>query len=238
MPSRVDQAAALAGLGGKWFNFQGQEDEGTGSKAVVSNVLATDDLFPTSSLSASTSTVVNTDGKGTPGVSKSLVRGSSMAPEDPFLIDGDSPEVMAAKDPLATHLWRVYAKAKAGLPSGARMENITWRMMSLKLNKQRQQQQQQEQAQQAQAQAQAASEQRQAKIASRRSSDEKARPSASAHGAVDARLASKAVEAEECERGRRGRGTNSTASPKDLYVTLARSSDSMTVDTDRISDCR
>lgn len=50
-------------------------------------------------------------------------------------IEGASPEDLAARDPLATHLWRLYAKAKVGLPNGARMENITWRMMSLKLNK-------------------------------------------------------------------------------------------------------
>lgn len=45
------------------------------------------------------------------------------------------PEKLAKEDPLATQVWRMYAKTKAGLPHGQRMENLTWRMMALALKK-------------------------------------------------------------------------------------------------------
>lgn len=39
------------------------------------------------------------------------------------------------KDPLATQVWRMYTKAKDTLPNGSRLENLTWRMMAMTLNK-------------------------------------------------------------------------------------------------------
>lgn len=45
------------------------------------------------------------------------------------------PEQLAKDDPLATQVWRMYAKTKANLPHGQRMENLTWRMMALALKK-------------------------------------------------------------------------------------------------------
>lgn len=39
------------------------------------------------------------------------------------------------KDPLATQVWRLYTKAKDTLPNASRMENLTWRMMAMTLNK-------------------------------------------------------------------------------------------------------
>ncbi|ORZ00817.1 hypothetical protein BCR43DRAFT_469117 [Syncephalastrum racemosum] len=39
------------------------------------------------------------------------------------------------KDPLASRVWRLYTKAKDNLPNGARMENLTWRMMAMTLKK-------------------------------------------------------------------------------------------------------
>lgn len=44
-------------------------------------------------------------------------------------------EQMARDDPLATQVWRMYARQKATLPHAQRMENITWRMMALALKK-------------------------------------------------------------------------------------------------------
>ncbi|KAI9022202.1 hypothetical protein CLU79DRAFT_176133 [Phycomyces nitens] len=38
-------------------------------------------------------------------------------------------------DPLQSHVWRMYTKAKDGLPNGIRMENLTWRMMAMSLIK-------------------------------------------------------------------------------------------------------
>ena len=40
-------------------------------------------------------------------------------------------------DPLATQVWRLYTKAKDTLPNASRMENLTWRMMAMTLNKNR-----------------------------------------------------------------------------------------------------
>ncbi|OBZ82719.1 hypothetical protein A0J61_09231 [Choanephora cucurbitarum] len=39
------------------------------------------------------------------------------------------------EDPLATQVWRLYTKAKDTLPNGSRLENLTWRMMAMTLNK-------------------------------------------------------------------------------------------------------
>lgn len=42
-------------------------------------------------------------------------------------------EEMQRQDPLATQIWRFYARTKQLLPAQERMENLTWRMMHLKL---------------------------------------------------------------------------------------------------------
>lgn len=42
---------------------------------------------------------------------------------------------MAKEDPLATQIWKMYARTKANLPHAQRMENLTWRMMALALKK-------------------------------------------------------------------------------------------------------
>lgn len=45
------------------------------------------------------------------------------------------PEKLAKEDPLATQVWKMYARQKATLPHAQRMENLTWRMMALALKK-------------------------------------------------------------------------------------------------------
>jgi GATA-binding protein len=47
----------------------------------------------------------------------------------------DSPEELQKKDPLGTQIWKLYSKAKSQLPNAERMENLTWRMMSMNLRK-------------------------------------------------------------------------------------------------------
>jgi hypothetical protein len=47
----------------------------------------------------------------------------------------DSTSPGKKKDPLATQVWRMYTKAKDTLPNGSRLENLTWRMMAMTLNK-------------------------------------------------------------------------------------------------------
>ncbi|KAA1471674.1 hypothetical protein DENSPDRAFT_837713 [Dentipellis sp. KUC8613] len=49
-------------------------------------------------------------------------------------VDAD-PEQLAKEDPLATQVWKMYARTKANLPHAQRMENLTWRMMALALKK-------------------------------------------------------------------------------------------------------
>ncbi|KAF8530391.1 hypothetical protein BU17DRAFT_35644 [Hysterangium stoloniferum] len=46
-------------------------------------------------------------------------------------------DLLAKEDPLATQVWKMYARTKAGLPHAQRMENLTWRMMALALRKKR-----------------------------------------------------------------------------------------------------
>ncbi|THH27846.1 hypothetical protein EUX98_g6348 [Antrodiella citrinella] len=55
----------------------------------------------------------------------------------PSTLSGDEadPEKLAKEDPLATQVWRMYARTKATLPHAQRMENLTWRMMALALKK-------------------------------------------------------------------------------------------------------
>jgi hypothetical protein len=42
---------------------------------------------------------------------------------------------MAKNDPLATQIWKMYSKDKLRQPQSQRMENLTWRMMALRLKK-------------------------------------------------------------------------------------------------------
>lgn len=42
---------------------------------------------------------------------------------------------MQRKDPLATQIWKLYSKTKTQLPNAERMENLTWRMMSMNLRR-------------------------------------------------------------------------------------------------------
>lgn len=48
---------------------------------------------------------------------------------------------MQQDDPLATQIWKFFAKTKQQLPNQHRMENLTWRMMSLNMRKEKQKQQ-------------------------------------------------------------------------------------------------
>lgn len=52
--------------------------------------------------------------------------------------DLESPEDMQRKDPLGTQIWKLYSKTKNQLPNAERMENLTWRMMSMNLRRQHQ----------------------------------------------------------------------------------------------------
>jgi GATA-binding protein len=49
-------------------------------------------------------------------------------------LDAD-PDKLVGEGPLATQIWKMYARAKATLPHTQRMENLTWRMMALALKR-------------------------------------------------------------------------------------------------------
>jgi GATA-binding protein len=56
--------------------------------------------------------------------------------DDSMTVDFDNnPEEMQKKDPLATQIWKLYSKNKSQLPNAERMENLTWRMMSMNLRR-------------------------------------------------------------------------------------------------------
>ncbi len=65
-------------------------------------------------------------------------RGSAGA-EDAADDEDLDPDEMSKKDPLATQVWKMYAKQRSQLPNGARMENLTWRMMAMTLRKKKEQ---------------------------------------------------------------------------------------------------
>jgi GATA-binding protein, other eukaryote len=48
----------------------------------------------------------------------------------------ESLDQMQRNDPLATQIWRFFSKTKQSLPSQERMENLTWRMMHMRLRRQ------------------------------------------------------------------------------------------------------
>ncbi|KAG9539240.1 hypothetical protein KCU71_g20203, partial [Aureobasidium melanogenum] len=53
--------------------------------------------------------------------------------------DSETPEELQRKDPLGTQIWKLYSKTKNTLPNSERMENLTWRMMSMNLRRAQQQ---------------------------------------------------------------------------------------------------
>ncbi|RXW25616.1 hypothetical protein EST38_g241 [Candolleomyces aberdarensis] len=61
-----------------------------------------------------------------------VLNGQSDGSSDSGEVDVDQ---LAKEDPLATQVWKMYAKTKQGLPHQQRMENITWRMMAMALKK-------------------------------------------------------------------------------------------------------
>ncbi|KAI7615019.1 hypothetical protein KC343_g10266 [Hortaea werneckii] len=47
----------------------------------------------------------------------------------------DRPEEMSKNDPLGAQIWKLYHKTKGQLPNSERLENLTWRMMSMNLRR-------------------------------------------------------------------------------------------------------
>lgn len=47
----------------------------------------------------------------------------------------ESADELQQKDPLATQIWKLYSRTKSQLPNQERMENLTWRLMTLNLKR-------------------------------------------------------------------------------------------------------
>lgn len=109
-------------------------------KPTSSQKLTTFALSPSSSADQAAERNANLDfSQAQSFARKELLGGSfgdlSGVPREPE----ESPEDMQKKDPLATQVWRLYSKQKNVLPNAERMENLTWRMMSMTLRKEQQQ---------------------------------------------------------------------------------------------------
>ena len=55
--------------------------------------------------------------------------------DDATDMEAGSAEEMQKKDPLGTQIWKMYHKQKGQLPNSERLENLTWRMMSMNLRR-------------------------------------------------------------------------------------------------------
>lgn len=68
---------------------------------------------------------------------KGLLRESFFEPfkDDASALDTESPEEMQKQDPLGTQIWKLYHKTKGQLPNSERLENLSWRMMSMNLRR-------------------------------------------------------------------------------------------------------
>jgi len=63
--------------------------------------------------------------------------------DDSASVDTETPEDMQKNDPLGTQIWKLYHRTKGQLPNGERLENLTWRMMSMNLRRKERERQQQ-----------------------------------------------------------------------------------------------
>ncbi|KAG0704534.1 hypothetical protein DFH29DRAFT_981455 [Suillus ampliporus] len=93
------------------------------SKSSIFSDIFSDDLFGSPNPDPSQSTFTSPRLSGSPDLEST----------PPY--DESDPEKLAKQDPLATQVWKMYARQKANLPHAQRMENITWRMMALALKK-------------------------------------------------------------------------------------------------------
>ncbi|KAF9244889.1 hypothetical protein BU15DRAFT_85738 [Melanogaster broomeanus] len=96
------------------------------SKSAMLSDLFSDDLFTTASNDPGRSSFTSPRLSGSPDLEFTGLPSTE-----------NDPERLARQDPLATQVWKMYARTKANLPHAQRMENLTWRMMALALKKKR-----------------------------------------------------------------------------------------------------
>ncbi|KAG1766288.1 hypothetical protein EDD22DRAFT_1011498 [Suillus occidentalis] len=91
------------------------------SKSAIFSDIFSDDLFGSPHQDHAPSTFTSPRLSGSPDL------------QSPF--DEIDPEKLAKQDPLATQVWKMYARQEANQPHAQTIENITWRMMALALKK-------------------------------------------------------------------------------------------------------
>jgi GATA-binding protein len=99
----------------------------TDSKSAIFSDIFSDDLFDLHSLPMSE--------HGASSFTSPRLSGSPDLKAAELAAGIADPETLAKEDPLATQVWKMYARTKATLPHAQRMENLTWRMMALALKK-------------------------------------------------------------------------------------------------------
>jgi len=100
---------------------------GTDSKSAIFSDIFSDNLMDLHSVSMSE--------YGASAFTSPRLSGSPDLKVAELAASNADPETLAKEDPLATQVWKMYARTKATLPHAQRMENITWRMMALALKK-------------------------------------------------------------------------------------------------------
>lgn len=55
--------------------------------------------------------------------------------DDATDLEAENAEDLQKKDPIGTQVWKLYHKQKGQLPNSERLENLTWRMMSMNLRR-------------------------------------------------------------------------------------------------------
>lgn len=96
------------------------------ASSVYSDIFS-DSLFTSRHRTDATSSFPSSVHSGSPDL-----HSTALSPTDASQCDL---EQLAKDDPLATKVWKMYARTKANLPHAQRMENLTWRMMALALKK-------------------------------------------------------------------------------------------------------
>ncbi|GAA5919508.1 hypothetical protein JCM1841_002242 [Sporobolomyces salmonicolor] len=110
-----------------FFGLGGMKSSPTASSSAASP--ASSAALPPAVSALLPSSNVDPSNKGSPA--------DSVSPAGSTIIDEESAELLSKKDPIAAQVWRMFHKAKNTMPNGARMENLTWRLMSMTLRKRR-----------------------------------------------------------------------------------------------------
>lgn len=149
-PGRNEQHKGVGAYGvGGYGSPGGMGFNEVASPKVLADVLA-ENAFPARSPGSSGASRVNSPAAEIPSYGGTRAKGSGSgsggsnrpspsgdSPTGSTIIDDETGEALSKKDPIAAQVWRMFNKAKQTLPNGARMENLTWRLMSMTLKKRR-----------------------------------------------------------------------------------------------------